>query len=100
MLLFKLKCRILLRNLFARLLFTALNETLREEVNRLKLEAGQLPLLNGMNYNTSLAPQYSSHRQPLHHFANPNPHQPQPQKSQMPNSNTTGRLKPTFMDFN
>ncbi|KAI3513592.1 hypothetical protein L1887_20928 [Cichorium endivia] len=77
----------------------ALNEALREEVHRLKLEAGQLPLHNGMNYNASLPPQYASHRQPLH-FANPNMQQPQAQKTQMPNSNTNGRLKPSFMDFN
>ncbi|KAI3685681.1 hypothetical protein L6452_34937 [Arctium lappa] len=72
----------------------ALNEALREEVQRLKLEAG----LNGMNYNTSLPPQYSSHgRQPLHNYPNPNA-QPQPQKTQ--NSNSNNRLKPSFMDFN
>ncbi|PWA55294.1 Basic-leucine zipper domain-containing protein [Artemisia annua] len=75
----------------------ALNEALKEEVNRLKFEAGQLPLLNGMNYNT-LPPQYSSNRQPMHHFANPNGQQPQ--KTQMPNSSINGRLKPSFMDFN
>ncbi|CAI9266576.1 unnamed protein product [Lactuca saligna] len=74
----------------------ALNEALREEVHRLKREAGQLPLNNGMNYNTSLPPQYMSHRQPLHHFGQ----QPQPQKTQMPSSNTNGRLKPSFMDLN
>nr|XP_043635831.1 transcription factor VIP1-like [Erigeron canadensis] len=70
----------------------ALNEALKEEVNRLKIEAGQLPLHNGMNYNAPLPPQYSSHRQQLHHFANPN--------AQMPNSNAKGGLKPSFMDFN
>ncbi|KAK1436410.1 hypothetical protein QVD17_02190 [Tagetes erecta] len=57
----------------------ALNEALREEVNRLKLEAGQPPLLNGMNYNTSFPPQYSS---------------------QMPSSNNMSQVKPSFMDFN
>ncbi|KAL4559108.1 hypothetical protein LXL04_031241 [Taraxacum kok-saghyz] len=63
----------------------ALNEALREEVNRLKHEAGQLPLMNGMNYNNWY----------------PNGQQSQPQKTQMPpNSNTNGRLKPSFMDFN
>ncbi|GJV44815.1 transcription factor VIP1-like protein [Tanacetum coccineum] len=76
----------------------ALNEALKEEVNRLKFEAGQLPLLNGMNYNTLLPPQYPSHRQPLHYCANPNAQQFQ--KTQMPNSSINGRLKPSFMDFN
>ncbi|XP_071737767.1 transcription factor VIP1-like [Rutidosis leptorrhynchoides] len=79
----------------------ALNEALREEVNRLKLEAGRL--LNGMNYNSSLLAQCISHRQPLDHFTNPNAQQPHLQKTQMPNnSNTTstGRLKLSFMDFN
>ncbi|KVH98639.1 transcription factor VIP1-like [Cynara cardunculus var. scolymus] len=71
----------------------ALNEALREEVQRLKLEAG----LNGMNYNASLPPQYSSHgRQPLHNY--PNPNAQQQQKTQ--NSNNNNRLKPSFMDFN
>ncbi|KAI7753176.1 hypothetical protein M8C21_020281, partial [Ambrosia artemisiifolia] len=80
----------------------ALNEALREEVNRLKLEAGQPPLLNGMTYSASLPPQYSSRPQPLHHFANLNGQQaqPQPQNTQTPNSNNAGQLKPSFMDFN
>ncbi|KAI3733099.1 hypothetical protein L1987_64317 [Smallanthus sonchifolius] len=68
----------------------ALNEALREEVNRLKLEAGQPPLLNGLNYNTSLPPQYSPHTQPLQHFAISNSQRPHQQKTQMPNSNNTG----------
>ncbi|MFS7952908.1 putative transcription factor bZIP family [Helianthus anomalus] len=76
----------------------ALNEALKEEVNRLKREAGQPPLLNGMNYNASLPPPYSPHPQSLHHFANLNAKPPQPQPQ--PNSNNTGQLKSSFMDFN
>ncbi|KAK9073104.1 hypothetical protein SSX86_007426 [Deinandra increscens subsp. villosa] len=81
------------------LLRDALNEALREEVNRLKLEAGQLPPNNRMYYNTSLPPH---HRQPLQHFADPNSQQPQPQpqKTQMPTSVPISQLKPSFMDFN
>ncbi|GJW93942.1 transcription factor VIP1-like protein, partial [Tanacetum coccineum] len=63
----------------------ALNEALKRGSECLKFEAGQLPLLNGMNYNTLLPPQYPSHRQPLHYCANPNAQQFQ--KTQMPNSN-------------
>ncbi|XP_076900479.1 transcription factor VIP1-like [Bidens hawaiensis] len=78
----------------------ALSEALREEVNRLKLEAGQPPLLNGLNYNAPLPPQYLPHPQPLHHFGNPNAQQAQQQNTQMASPNNTGQLKPSFMDFN
>nr|XP_043607151.1 transcription factor VIP1 [Erigeron canadensis] len=74
----------------------ALNETLRSEVQRLKIETGQMPPLNGMNYNRPLPPQYSSHPPSFHHFANQNTQQPQ----QQPDLTTNRPPRPTFMDFN
>ncbi|XP_076898919.1 transcription factor VIP1-like [Bidens hawaiensis] len=72
----------------------ALNETLRAEVQRLKIETGQMPPLNGMNYNRSLPPQ-----QMFHHFAN-QPSQQQPQQHNRMHESTANRPpRPTFMDF-
>lgn len=75
----------------------ALNETLREEVQRLKIATGQIPSVNGNNYSRSLPPQY------LHHFGNHHGQQPQ-QQLRMPNATTnnqsrSGQPRPTFMDF-
>ncbi|KVH99619.1 transcription factor VIP1 [Cynara cardunculus var. scolymus] len=77
----------------------ALNETLRAEVQRLKIETGQMLPLNGMNYKRSLpSPQYSSHPQTFHHFGNQNTQQQQQQQQiRTPNNH---QPKPTFMDFN
>ncbi|KAL8225584.1 hypothetical protein R6Q57_018141 [Mikania cordata] len=77
------------------LLRDALNEALREEVNRLKLETGQLPPLNGVYYNT--APLPPQHHLPLHQFGNSNSQQTQ--KAQVPELVTVNQLKPSFMDF-
>ncbi|KAK1406837.1 hypothetical protein QVD17_38445 [Tagetes erecta] len=79
----------------------ALNETLRAEVQRLKIETGQMPPHNGMNYNRSLPPQHSSHPQMFHHFANQPSQQQTPQPhNRMPESATNRPPRPTFMDFN
>ncbi|KAJ0920798.1 putative transcription factor bZIP family [Helianthus annuus] len=81
-------------------LTNALNETLKAEVQRLKIETGQMPPLNGMNYNRSLPPQ---HAHMFHHFANqPSQQQTQQQQQQnrMPDSTTNRPPRPTFMDFN
>ncbi|KAI3492322.1 hypothetical protein L1887_43252 [Cichorium endivia] len=81
----------------------ALNETLRAEVQRLKIETGQMPPLNGMNYNRLLPHQYSSHPQSFHHFTNQNTQQPPPppqQQIRLPDSTANRPPKPTFMDFN
>ncbi|KAL8226398.1 hypothetical protein R6Q57_016230 [Mikania cordata] len=73
----------------------ALNDNLRAEVQRLKLET------NGMSYNRSLPPQHSSHPQMFHHFNNPNMQQPpQQQQNRMADSTTNRPPRPTFMDFN
>ncbi|KAK1435530.1 hypothetical protein QVD17_01295 [Tagetes erecta] len=82
----------------------ALNETLRAEVQRLKIETGQTRPLNGMNYNRSLPPQHSQHPQMFHHFTNPNTQQPpqqqQQQQNRTPDSTPNRPPRPTFMDFN
>ncbi|KAJ0519869.1 putative transcription factor bZIP family [Helianthus annuus] len=80
----------------------ALSETLRAEVQRLKIETGQTRPHNGMYYNQSLPPQHSPHPQMFHHFTNPNTQQPPPQQQQhrMPDSTTNRPPRPTFMDFN
>ncbi|XP_076907164.1 transcription factor VIP1-like [Bidens hawaiensis] len=70
----------------------ALNETLRAEVQRLKIETGQVAPLNGMNYNRSLPPQ-----QMFHHFTNPPPQQQQ--RNRMPESSANRPPRPTFMDL-
>lgn len=77
----------------------ALNETLKAEVQRLKIETGQMPPHNGMNYNRSLPPQYMSHPQAFHHFTN---QQQQPPQQQTRTTDATANRppKPTFMDFN
>ncbi|KAK1371265.1 Transcription factor VIP1 [Heracleum sosnowskyi] len=66
----------------------ALNETLREEVNRLKMETGQVPLppVNGNNHNRALPPHFSSHPQLYSNFANHQAQQQQQQSSYMPQS--------------
>lgn len=82
----------------------ALNEALREEVQRLKIATGQIPAVNGNSFNRGLPPQFSSHPQALHHFG---AHQQQQQQQQlhMPQSSTNnqslnGQPQPSFLDFN
>ncbi|KAE8684380.1 Transcription factor VIP1 [Hibiscus syriacus] len=73
----------------------ALNEALREEVQRLKIQAGQMSALNGNPFNGGL-PQFFPHQPSLQHFSG---HQT-PQQ-QMPQSSTNdGQPQPWFMDFN
>ncbi|KAK9080773.1 hypothetical protein SSX86_000531 [Deinandra increscens subsp. villosa] len=75
----------------------ALNETLRAEVQRLKIETGQMPPLNGMSYNRSLPP----NPQMFHHFTtSQQTQQQQQQQNRMPDSTTNRPPRPTFMDFN
>ncbi|XVF39093.1 hypothetical protein PTKIN_Ptkin01aG0007700 [Pterospermum kingtungense] len=77
----------------------ALNEALREEVQRLKIQASQMSAMNGNPYNGGLPPQYLPHQPAPHHFGG---HQnPQQQQLQMPQSSTNnGQPQPQFMDFN
>ncbi|CAK9174030.1 unnamed protein product [Ilex paraguariensis] len=84
----------------------ALNETLREEVQRLKIAAGQMTAINGNNFNRALPPQFSSHQQAFHHFGNPHTQQSQQQQQlHVPRSNSdnqtlSGEPPPCFAGFN
>ncbi|KAJ6685246.1 BASIC-LEUCINE ZIPPER (BZIP) TRANSCRIPTION FACTOR FAMILY PROTEIN-RELATED [Salix purpurea] len=62
----------------------ALNEALREEVQRLKIATGQVPSVNGNPFNRGLPPQFSSHQG----FGN---QQTQQQQLHMPQPPTTGQ---------
>ncbi|KAG2663114.1 hypothetical protein I3843_16G014000 [Carya illinoinensis] len=79
----------------------ALNEALREEVQRLKIAAGQLSAASSNPFNRGLPPQYSSQQPALHHFGSP-PTQQQLHVMQSSPSNQTsnGQPHPSFMDFN
>ncbi|GMI83195.1 VIRE2-interacting protein 1, sulphate utilization efficiency 3 [Hibiscus trionum] len=73
----------------------ALNEALREEVQRLKIQAGEMPAMNGNPFNGGL-PQFFPRQPSLHHFSG---HQTQQQ--QMPQSSANDEHpQPRFMDFN
>ncbi|XP_044512013.1 transcription factor VIP1-like [Mangifera indica] len=79
----------------------ALNEALREEVQRLKIATGQIPAVNGSPFGRAL-PQFSAHQPALHHFGG---HQTPQQQQQMPpssanNQSQSGQSHPSFMDFN
>ncbi|KAM7507885.1 hypothetical protein LguiA_018338 [Lonicera macranthoides] len=89
------------------LLRDALNETLREEVQRLKIATGQIPPVNGNSYNRGLPPQYSSHQQTFHQFSNLQIQQQQQQQQQQlqmshtsTNNQTRNGPQPSFLDFN
>lgn len=83
----------------------ALNDALRDEVQRLKIETGHIPAVNGNAFNRGLPPQFSPYHQASHHFGS---HQTQQQQSQaqlhMPQSTgnqTSGRPpQARFSDFN
>ncbi|XP_065882037.1 transcription factor VIP1 [Euphorbia lathyris] len=82
----------------------ALNEALREEVQRLKIATGQIPSGNGNPFNRGLNQQFSSHQPALHqhHFGNPQQQQQQrhiPQQSGN-NQSVNGQKHPGFGNFN
>ena len=81
--------------------FAALNDALREEVQRLKIQAGQMSAMNGNPFDRGLPPQFLPQQPAPHHFGG---HQT-PQQQQMPQSSTNnqtlnGQPQPRFMDFN
>ncbi|KAA3485100.1 transcription factor VIP1-like [Gossypium australe] len=88
----------------------ALNEKLKEEVQRLRIQAGQVSAMNGNPFNRGLSPQYLTHQPAPHHFGvlqTPQQQQQQQQQQQlhMPHSSTNnptlnGQPQPCFMDFN
>lgn len=80
---------------------TALNDTLKDELQWLKIAAGHVPGANGNNSRVS-APQFSSQPATLRYFGN---HQGQQQPQQMPrsgpnNSSLSGQSQLGFRDFN
>ncbi|KAH9691680.1 transcription factor VIP1 [Citrus sinensis] len=83
----------------------ALNEALREEVQRLKIATGQIPAANGNPFGRGLPPQFPSHQQAMHNFGGPQTQQQQQQQQQQvpqpsTNNQTHGQSRPNFMDFN
>ncbi|CAI9771425.1 unnamed protein product [Fraxinus pennsylvanica] len=81
----------------------ALNETLREELQRLKIAAGQIPATNGNN--RGLRSSFSSQQQAFNPFSNQEAQQQQQQQFQMPhsaNNNPSQNMqhRPSFGDFN
>ncbi|KAF5203623.1 bZIP transcription factor [Thalictrum thalictroides] len=68
----------------------ALNETLREEVQRLKIATGEVQSLNGNIYNRGRPPTYFSQSPPLGHF-NVSQNQHQQQQLNMPPSSANGQ---------
>ncbi|KAL5846248.1 hypothetical protein ACOSQ3_009772 [Xanthoceras sorbifolium] len=80
----------------------ALNEALREEVQRLKIATGQIPSVNGNRFGRALPPQFPSHQPALHHFGGQQTQQHQQQVPQSTTNNPTlrGQSHPSFMDFN
>lgn len=92
---------------FIFLWFAALNEKLKEEVQRLRIQAGQVSAMNGNPFNRGLSPQYLTHQPAPHHFGvlQTPQQQQQQQQLQMPHSSTNnptlnGQPQPRFMDFN
>lgn len=85
--------------------YTALNEALREEVQRLKIATGQIPAANGNPFGRGLPPQFPAHQQAMHNFGGPQTQQQQQQQQQQvpqpsTNNQTHGQSRPNFMDFN
>ncbi|XP_052202317.1 transcription factor VIP1 [Diospyros lotus] len=86
----------------------ALNEALREEVQRLKIAAGQIQAANGNPFNRALPPQYCSQPQMFQHFNTNQSGQPQQQQQQQVqvsqsttnNQTPSPQSRPSFMDFN
>lgn len=97
-------------------LAAALNDTLREEVQRLKIATGQIPAANGNPFGRGLPPQFPSQPQIFQHFNNNLSQQAQhqnnqaqqaqrPQQLHMSQSTTnnqtrSAQLQPSFLDFN
>ncbi|XP_021903564.1 transcription factor VIP1 [Carica papaya] len=84
----------------------ALNEALREEVQRLKIAAAQLPAVNGNPFNRVLPPQFPTQQTALHPFGSQQQQQQQQAaqiqtlQSSPSNQSLNGQPHPSFMDFN
>ncbi|KAK4365868.1 hypothetical protein RND71_013748 [Anisodus tanguticus] len=78
----------------------ALNETLREELQRLKIEAGQIPALNG---NRGMHPHLPPHPQPFVQCGNHHAQQQQQQhipRSTAGSQTVPGQSQNSFFNFN
>lgn len=74
----------------------ALNEKLKEEVQRLKIATGQIPNVNGNPFNRGLPQQFTSQQPVLHHFQTQ-----QQQQLHMPQSSgNNGQPHLGFLNFN
>ncbi|GLT32153.1 hypothetical protein SLA2020_068390 [Shorea laevis] len=84
----------------------ALNEAMKEEVQRLKITASQMSAMNGNPFNRVLAPQFAGQQSALHQFGGLQTQQHQQQQPlQMPQPSTNNQTlnrqpHPHFMDFN
>ncbi|OVA19040.1 Basic-leucine zipper domain [Macleaya cordata] len=79
----------------------ALNETLRDEVQRLKISTGQVQSVHGNSYNRGQPPPFFSHSQPMRHFGIPQTQQQLLQVSQSSSNNQASGGQPQHgnMDF-
>ncbi|XP_057468621.1 transcription factor VIP1-like [Actinidia eriantha] len=74
----------------------ALNEALREEVQRLKIATGQIPAANGNPFNRALPPQFSSHQQQMfQNFGTNQTQRPQQQQQRQMSQSTTDHQMPS-----
>ncbi|PRQ24754.1 putative transcription factor bZIP family [Rosa chinensis] len=81
----------------------ALNEKLKEEVERLKIETSQIPHGSGNPFYRGLPPQYAPPQSALHNQLGGSQSQHQHQHQQLHmlhNQNVNGQPHPSFMDFN
>ncbi|XP_050363534.1 transcription factor VIP1 [Argentina anserina] len=81
-------------------LIDALNEKLKEEVERLKIETNQIPHGNGNLFYRGLPPQYATSQSALHNQLGGSQGQQQQQLHMLHNQNVNGQPRPSFMDFN
>ncbi|KAI3408097.1 BZIP domain-containing protein [Psidium guajava] len=78
----------------------ALNEALKDEVQRLKIAAGQIPAGNGAPFGGPI-PQFSAHQPPLHQFGGgPNRQQQHMRQSSTNGQPCDGQPRSSFLDFN
>ena len=79
--------------------FAALNEALREEVQRLKIQAGQMSAMNGNPFNRGVPPQFLPHQPAPYHFGGHQTPQQQQQVQMTQSSTNNGQPQPCCMDF-
>lgn len=95
------KCRIRISLNIRIWCITALNETLKEEVQRLKIAAGQVQSIHGNFFNRGPSPSFYSHSQPIRHFGLPHNQQQLIHESQSSSNNQAsgGQIQHGSVDF-